>query len=93
MTFELLLNDNINIENVKTFTMEEVARHRTIDDMWMVIDGLVYDFTNWNLHPVGNKILLKVAGTDATKAYRKSHSKIKISDEIQEKYLIGYISN
>lgn len=37
------------------YTMEEVARHCRPDDMWVVIDGEVYDVTQWLAsHPGGS---------------------------------------
>lgn len=52
---------------MKVFTVEEVARHKTVDDLWFIIDGRVYDVTRFaNLHPGGAHILLDYAGQDAT---------------------------
>jgi cytochrome b involved in lipid metabolism len=57
-------------------TWEEVQRHRSLDDLWVVLDGEIYDLTGWAKdHPGGTKILLAWAGRDATDAFhRAKHS-------------------
>lgn len=45
------------------FTMEEIAKHNTVDSCWIVAHGNVYDATNFlSLHPAGAKPLLSRAG-------------------------------
>ena len=52
--------------------MEEVVKHRTNEDCWTVIDGLVYDITKYiGIHPGGKKIMLG-AGKEASDIFRKS---------------------
>ena len=51
--------------------MEEVNNHKTRDDCWTVVDGLVYDVTYYiPFHPGGKKIMLG-AGKEASKVFRK----------------------
>jgi L-lactate dehydrogenase (cytochrome) len=53
----------------------EVAAHTTANDLWTVVDGEVYDLTDFALeHPGGLEILLRYAGRDATAAYAAVHS-------------------
>ena len=48
-------------------TAEEVASHTEPDDAWVIIDGHVYDITEWHMeHPGGSDILMENAGQDAS---------------------------
>jgi cytochrome b involved in lipid metabolism len=56
---------------VDVVTMEEVSRHNTKGDCWMVIDGKVYDVTSFlENHPGGGSILAAHGGKDVSKHYR-----------------------
>ncbi|KAF2756478.1 cytochrome b5 [Pseudovirgaria hyperparasitica] len=60
--------------SLETFTIEDVLAHDKADDIWVVIDGEVFDLTSFvDEHPGGRKVLLPVAGKDATKQFRKHH--------------------
>ncbi|KAK9428547.1 hypothetical protein V1505DRAFT_357712 [Lipomyces doorenjongii] len=78
-----------NEVEVKTIAMQEIAKHKTKDDNWIIIHGKVYDVTDYGKdHPGGLDILLEVAGTDATSAYEDvGHS--EDAAEIMHSYLVG----
>ncbi|KAK4632499.1 Cytochrome b2, mitochondrial [Fulvia fulva] len=58
----------------KTFTYEEVQQHRSAESCWVVLYGNVYDVTSFLPgHPGGSKIILQLAGTDATEEYDPIH--------------------
>jgi cytochrome b involved in lipid metabolism len=48
------------------FTWEEIRRHSTKRDRWLVIDDRVYDVTKWLKHPGGQMVLNHYAGQDAS---------------------------
>lgn len=48
------------------FTWEEIRRHSSKNDRWLVIDQRVYDVTKWLKHPGGQMLLNHYAGQDAT---------------------------
>ncbi|SGZ48492.1 CIC11C00000001079 [Sungouiella intermedia] len=71
------------------YTIEEVQKHNTTDDLWIVYNGRVYDVTSYlDEHPGGEEVIADVAGTDATEAFNDiGHS--DDAHEILEGLLIG----
>ncbi|KAF8253985.1 acyl-CoA dehydrogenase NM domain-like protein [Wilcoxina mikolae CBS 423.85] len=76
----------------KTFTLEEVAKNNTEDSLWIIIDSLIYDVTDFSLsHPGGVHVLVQVAGQDATRDFYSMHR-----HEVLSKYrslIIGRLHN
>ncbi len=51
----------------KLISADEVAKHNTRDDCWVIISGQVYDVTDFlEMHPGGVGVILQQAGQDAT---------------------------
>ncbi|XP_053951969.1 uncharacterized protein LOC128859203 isoform X1 [Anastrepha ludens] len=73
----------------KTYTLDAVKQHNTPDDLWIVIDGKVYDVTKFrNEHPGGEETLDEVAGRDATREFVDvGHS--QEARQMLTKYYIG----
>jgi predicted heme/steroid binding protein len=60
---------------MKQFSVEEVAQHNKAGDCWIVIDNKVFDVSNFlKEHPGGSKVVLKLAGKDATKEFKQLHA-------------------
>ena len=54
--------------------VSQVARHNDEQRGWSVIDGRVFDLTEFvRLHPGGRRVLTGYAGMDASDAYARSH--------------------
>lgn len=59
----------------KIFTASDVASHNKSNDLYITVDGDVYDLTKFqDDHPGGKKILQRVAGKDASKQFWKYHN-------------------
>uniref|UniRef100_F6RNJ3 Cytochrome b5 heme-binding domain-containing protein n=1 Tax=Monodelphis domestica TaxID=13616 RepID=F6RNJ3_MONDO len=55
---------------VTYFRLEEVAKHNSAKDLWLVIHGRVYDVTSFVVeHPGGEKVLMEQAGRDGTEGF------------------------
>ncbi|OBU00982.1 hypothetical protein VE01_00631 [Pseudogymnoascus verrucosus] len=59
-----------------SYTLEEVGKHVTDKDCWIVIHNKVYDVTSYfELHPGGAEVLQEYGGLDATEPFEDaSHS-------------------
>jgi flavocytochrome c len=66
----------------KEYTLEEVAKHNTKEDLWVVVKGVVMDLTNWlEEHPGGPQAIMNFMGRDATEEFEMLHD-----DEVIPKY-------
>jgi len=73
----------------KEIPMEEVAKHNTEDDCWVVVNGLVLDVTKFLAdHPGGKKAILIYAGKDATDEFNMLH-KPDVVDKYAPETVIG----
>lgn len=65
-----------------TLTREEVAKHCSPDDAWIIVNGDVYDITKFaKFHPGGQQLLFDYAGQDATEEFFGLHRQ-----EVLDKY-------
>lgn len=72
------------------YTWQEVAKHNTQDDMWVVVADKVYDVTKWvDRHPGGVEMLRLVAGRDITVAFDVYHPFTRNHEKVLAKYEIG----
>ncbi len=73
---------------VQSYTAAEVAKHCTESDAWLIIDGKVYDVTEYvDLHPGGDK-LLKHVGGDSTEGFHGPQHPAHVFEAVN-KFLIG----
>lgn len=76
---------------MNSYSIEEISIHNTENDIWIVINEIVYDVTDFlDQHPGGKSMLLNVAGTDATDYFEALHQP-KILEEYGEEYKIGVL--
>lgn len=58
----------------KAITAEEVAKHTSDTDCWVILEGNAYDVTDFlDDHPGGKKAIMLYAGKDATKEFAMLH--------------------
>lgn len=78
-------------EDLKAYTLDEVSQHNTVEDLWVIYNGGVYDITKYiDEHPGGEEVVIDVAGMDATEAFEDiGHS--DDAREILKGLLIGKV--
>ncbi|EPQ31164.1 uncharacterized protein PFL1_01352 [Pseudozyma flocculosa PF-1] len=73
----------------KSVDANELKQHKSDESAWVVVDGKVYDVTDFlDDHPGGKKILLKNCGKDASEAFWTYHSE-KILEKVAKDMEIG----
>ncbi|KAK7472981.1 Osmotic growth protein [Stygiomarasmius scandens] len=77
----------------KEYSMEEVAKHKTKEDVWVVVDGQVLDVTKFLPdHPGGEKAIMLYAGRDATEEFNMLHDP-KVIPRYAPDSIIGKVKN
>lgn len=78
------------MEKIRIISREEVLRHNTSDDCWLIICNKVYNVTPFlQKHPGGSDLLLSRAGEDATSFFMTKHSHDKHAVNLLKSYEIG----
>ena len=86
--------DIMGREPPQVYSLKELARHNTREDLWVAVDGNVYDFSAPKaalFHPGGLPPLLEVAGTDATEMFFGLHRAEVLDRPIFAKLKIGVL--
>ncbi|XP_041053723.1 acyl-CoA 6-desaturase [Carcharodon carcharias] len=75
------------------YTWEEIQKHNSKTDKWLVIDRKVYNVTNWALkHPGGIRVISHFAGEDATDAFQAFHPDLIFVRKFLKPLLIGELA-
>ncbi|GIC89047.1 uncharacterized protein Aud_005448 [Aspergillus udagawae] len=73
------------------YSLQDVSRHNTTKDLWIVIEKEVFDVTQFQAeHPGGEKILKKIAGKDATVKFLEYHE-ASILSRYRERLQVGVL--
>ncbi|KAL1306438.1 hypothetical protein AAFC00_005137 [Neodothiora populina] len=76
----------------KVYTYEEVQQHRSAESCWVILYGNVYDVTTFvPEHPGGSRIILQLAGQDATEEYDPIHPPGTLEEALPASAKIGTI--
>ncbi len=79
---------------VKTFSADEVSKHNSANDCWLVIHNKVYDVTKFiSSHPGGKKVIINLAGKDATNEFEKFHNVASVLKHYGPELYIGDLSS
>jgi len=79
------------INTKQSYTWEEICKHKSADDCWLLIDGKVYDLSNWvPFHPGGDTILNGCASPNATYYFELYHANQK-AFKLLNNYYIGVL--
>lgn len=70
--------------------MEEVAKHNKKDDLWLVVEGKVYDLSSFvSTHPGGDAIMNRPGMDNTDTIFHDQHPE-SVRDQLNE-YYIGTI--
>jgi cytochrome b involved in lipid metabolism len=76
----------------KQFTMAEVVAANTPSNCLTVINGNVYNLTDWiDKHPGGDQNILRICGIDGSSAYSNQHGGQRRPESILQGYKVGVL--
>ena len=77
---------------MQKITMQEVERHHTPEDCWVVINGKVYDLSAFQKgHPGGSKIITDNAGKDVSNLFNDVHPKDIVQRLLSPEACVGVL--
>lgn len=82
----------IVIAMARKISTEEISTHNVLEDLWIVVDGTVYDMTGFE-HPGGAEIINRYAGYDATVAYSEIHAPSLIRNTLPASKILGTVDS
>ncbi|KAF2092878.1 hypothetical protein NA57DRAFT_81810 [Rhizodiscina lignyota] len=72
--------------------MKAFSKHNSPDSCWVILYGAVYDVTDFlSSHPGGSKIILQLAGQDATEEYDPVHPPGTLESNLKPSAKLGTI--
>ena len=75
-----------------TYTLTQIAEHKTPTDCWTIVNNGVYDLTSWiSKHPGGDQSILSMCGIDASAAYTGQHGGQGKPERVLASFLIGSV--
>jgi len=78
----------------RLITKEELAKHNTNEDTWVLVNKKVYDVTYFSEHPGGKQILTRNSGiADATEEFDAAQHSDEAIDQMKSYYIGDYIGD
>jgi cytochrome b involved in lipid metabolism len=85
--------DKAPVTDIK-LTVEEVAKHNTEADCYTIVQGEVYDLTEWiYMHPGGAENIMSVCGADGSNAFMGQHGGMSRPQEMLANYKLGALES
>ncbi|OJK02495.1 hypothetical protein ASPACDRAFT_51036 [Aspergillus aculeatus ATCC 16872] len=76
----------------KLLSTEQISKHNSPNDCWIVVDNQVWDMTDFlEEHPGGPTVILKHAGRDATQPYSEVHASSLIKAKLSAEKHMGVL--
>ena len=80
---------NLQKKNHQEFSLDEVAKHSTHDDCWIIVRDKVYDVTSFVKRHPGGSLIYSGAGGDNTIQFESYHP--AYVSKLLPKYFIGHV--
>jgi cytochrome b involved in lipid metabolism len=75
---------------VTGYTLSQVASNNRSASCWSIIDGSVYNLTNWIAsHPGGSSAITSLCGVDGTASFKAKHGSQSNPAQRLSMYLLG----
>jgi acyl-lipid (8-3)-desaturase len=75
---------------IRSYTLDEISKHTTSEDCWLLIRNKVYDVTNFVPNHPGGELILLQPGGDVTSLFESSHP--LAVRQILSKYQVGVLA-
>jgi cytochrome b involved in lipid metabolism len=86
--------DGAQAPGMMVLTLETVAQNNSEESCWSIIDGSVYDLTDWiSQHPGGASRILGLCGSDGTSQFQGQHGGSGSPESTLERYLLGALES
>ncbi|KAG0239213.1 hypothetical protein BGW41_007829 [Actinomortierella wolfii] len=73
------------VTSLGRYTLADLKQHRTREDAWTALNGVVYNITPYlPFHPGGEKELMRCAGRDGTKLFNLTHKWVNYEYMLRE---------
>ena len=87
-------NNTMSSSSGKQITAADVAQHNSKSSAWTVVNGKVYDLTDFvNAHPGGSSAILRVAGRDGTASFDGERAHGSSERAVLQGYYIGDLAS
>ncbi|KAI8670353.1 Cytochrome b2-like protein [Fusarium keratoplasticum] len=71
---------------------EELGQHNKDGDLWIALNGKVYDFSDFpSSHPGGPEVIYRYAGQDASEEYNTFHAPELVKSTLGADKMVGYL--